>query len=131
MGKVRTGLGSAFIVAALAGPALAQQPDPYGGVLPNDPVQSDDAVAPPDGAAGDLDAADDGSRRPASAQVGAAQDIVNVDAVDPATASSRQLPVTGGELAMTLLTTGTFMVTGGLVVVTLTRRRADRPQQPP
>lgn len=116
------------LMVALAVPAFAQAPDPYGEVLPGGEDRPGDVVAPPDGDAVAPGAAD---RAPAAA-VSPAPGLVSAGQVravpPPVTVANRQLPVTGGELTITLLVLGAVLLAGGGGAVTLARRRAPDPQ---
>lgn len=96
-------------VGLLAIPAAAQQPDPYGGVLPDGAVQPDDTTAPPDAVA----------PRPGEVETSRG----DVARPGPVRAAGRHLPVTGGELTIILLALGVGLLGVGGTAVLLARRR--------
>lgn len=124
---------SALAAALLAVPASAQQTDFYGEVLPDDLSQPGDTTARPDDAA--APATEEAGERPGSSAAERPESTSAADrpgpdvrvraAGNPVTVAGRQLPVTGGELTLTLLALGGFMVAAGAAIVTVNRRRGQ------
>lgn len=117
-------LVSTLAVALLAMPAAAQEDDPYSGVLPGGAERPDDVTAPPDGdavlGAGEVRSGENAS---ASEAVEASNGVVRAAGRAAAPVPSRQLPVTGGELTVTLLALGAALLAAGGGAVALARRR--------
>lgn len=123
---------SVLAAALLAVPAAAQPTDFYGEVLPEDTTRPGDTTAPPDGAAAPAPGAADrtGNAREAG-RADNARDAERAEgeavrtAGNAATIPSRQLPVTGGALTLTLVVLGAGMVAVGVGAVTVARRRVQ------
>lgn len=123
-------LVAAVSMLLLAVPALAQQPDFYGGILPEEIERGDDGVVPPDGEVqpdGRAGAAGDRIQPRADARADRGERAAGDRGV---TAAGRQLPVTGLGLAAGLfLALG--LIGGGIAAVRLGRRRGHATQHSP